>query len=260
MNDHIECKIEVIFITSMYESRNHLMICAKYADPELHRHSAAHIMISLNDSIEVMIENEKIKCKGVLIPSGIYHTANTQGNGVLVFLFDNTTAVSNQIDQVRVISDDDVCKIQKSFRDFESSIKNADYYETFIQCIFSCIGINAFGTAITDERVQSSLRYIQSRLNETITCAEAAKNVFLSESRYSHLFREQVGMTFASYVIYQRIMKTYTDIINGKTITNAALDAGFSSSAHFAEVNKRLFGISATGVKNDLQFYKIAEI
>lgn len=236
------------------------MICSEYSDPELHRHSASHIMISLNDNIDVAVENERIRCKGVLIPSGVYHTANTHGNGVLVFLFDNTTAVSKQIDKVRIISDDDVCKIRQRFRDFEIGEKSARCYETFIQFVFSCSGINTGGTVITDERIQRSLCYIQSGLNEAITCSEVAKNVFLSESRFSHLFREQVGMTFASYLIYQRIIKTYTDIINGNTITNAALNAGFSSSAHFAEVNKRVFGLSAMEVKKDLQFYKIAEI
>ncbi|NLM19631.1 MAG: hypothetical protein GX217_06375 [Clostridiaceae bacterium] len=134
------------------------MICAEYSDPELHRHSAAHIMISLNDSIEVIAEKERIKCKGVLIPARVYHTANTHGNGVLVFLFDNTTAVANQINQVRVISDEDVCKIQKVFRDFENGPKNADDYETFIQYIFCNIEISASGTAVTDERIQRSLR------------------------------------------------------------------------------------------------------
>ncbi len=29
-------------ITKMYEARNHLLICAEYADPEFHKHSAAY--------------------------------------------------------------------------------------------------------------------------------------------------------------------------------------------------------------------------
>ena len=49
-------------------------------------------------------------------------------------------------------------------------------------------------------------------------------------------------------------------MINGKGITEASIDAGFSSSAHFAEVNKRLFGLSASVIRKDLDFRKIAEI
>ena len=40
----------------------------------------------------------------------------------------------------------------------------------------------------------------------------------------------------------------------------SSIEAGFSSSAHFAETNKRLFGLSASTITKDLAFYKIAEI
>ena len=56
------------------------------------------------------------------------------------------------------------------------------------------------------------------------------------------------------------ILVTYTEIINGKLITDASIEAGFSSSTHFAETNKRVFGLSANTIKKDLVFYKIAEI
>lgn len=236
------------------------MICAEYANPEPHRHSAAHIMISLEGIMEVVIDNKTIKCEGILIPSGISHTANTYGKRVLVFLFDNTTAVSKQIDAVQIINNDATCKIRKAFLNFELSNKTASCYKVFVQLVFDCSGITAAGTTITDARIQSSLTYIQSRLHEPITCADVAGRIFLSTGRFSHLFKEQVGMTFAAYVIYQRVVKTYAEIINGNSITNAALDAGFSSSAHFSGVNKRLFGLSATVIKKELQFYKIAEI
>ena len=69
----------------MYETRNHLLVNAEYSDPELHSHSAAHIMISLNNEIEVITKNEKKQCRGIVIPSGLAHTANTNKNKVLVF-------------------------------------------------------------------------------------------------------------------------------------------------------------------------------
>ena len=67
-------------------------------------------------------------------------------------------------------------------------------------------------------------------------------------------------MTFSAYLIYQRIIKTYTEIMKGKSITEASIEAGFSSSSHFAETNKKLFGLPARTIKKDLDFYKIAEI
>ena len=64
-------------------------------------------------------------------------------------------------------------------------------------------------------------------------------------------------MTFAAYLIYQRIMYVYAQMFRGKTITEAALEAGFSSSAHFADVNRRVFGLAATTITHDLIFTKV---
>lgn len=244
----------------MYEARNHLLICAEYADPEPHKHSAAHIMVSLDDSIEIIAANERLKCRGILIPSGMIHTANTNKNRVLVFLFDNTTAVAEQIRTLKEISNDAVDRIRDAYCAFENSDKSAFSYSVFVGCVLDCTQIAIAKNIPFDERIERALTYIQSRLHEKITCDDVAGHIFLSEGRFSHLFKEQVGMTFAAYLIYQRVVKTYTDMINGKSITDASLDAGFSSSAHFAEINKRLFGLSASIVKKNLEFYKIAEI
>ena len=244
----------------MYEARNHLLICAEYADPEPHKHSAAHIMVSLDDSIEIIAANERLKCRGILIPSGMIHTANTNRNRVLVFLFDNTTAVAEQISTLKEISNDAVDRIRDAYCVFENSDKSALSYKAFVRRVLDCSQIAIAKTIPLDVRIECALTYIQSRLHERITCDDVAGHIFLSEGRFSHLFKEQIGMTFAAYLIYQRVIKTYTDIISGKSITDASLDAGFSSSAHFAEINKRLFGLSASIVKKNLEFYKIAEI
>lgn len=235
------------------------MVCADYSDPKLHSHSAAHIMISLGDEIEIFTKKEKKRCKGIVIPSGLIHTADTGKNKVLVFLFDNTTSVANQIKQLMVLADELIDGVVKAYYCFEKSEKTYSDYREFIKSIFKCTGLNITNNIIVDERILSALTYIQSNINEQMTCKEVAKGVFLSEGRFSHLFREQVGMTFSAYVVYQRVMKTYTEIINGKSITEAALEAGFSSSAHFAETNNRLFGLAASTIKRNLIFLKIAE-
>ena len=68
----------------MYEAGNHVLVCADYSEPKLHSHSAAHIMISLGDEIEIFTKKEKKRCKGIVIPSGLIHTADTGKNKVLV--------------------------------------------------------------------------------------------------------------------------------------------------------------------------------
>lgn len=245
---------------SIYEAGNHLLICADCVEPVLHSHSAAHIMISLENEIEVILEKEKIYCRGILIPSGMTHTANTGENRVLIFLFDNTTNIAKQINEVSVLEDELVDAVVKEYHVFEGSEKLALDYKNVVTNIYKCVNIGELETVVMDKRVESVLKYVRTNLQDPLTCSDVAKHVFLSEGRLSHLFKEQVGMTFAAYLIYQRVMKTYVEIINGKSITEAAIEAGFSSSTHFAETSKRLFGLSASTIRKDLIFYKIAEI
>ena len=244
----------------MYEAGNHLLVCAEYSDPELHRHNAAHIMISLNGKIDIIVNSEKTQCRGIAIPSGVTHTANTDKNKVLIFLFDNTTDIANQIKNLAILSDEAVDEIIKAYFCFENGDKSNTCYKEFIECVYKCANLSVVENIVMDNRIKSAITYIQLNLHEQITCSDVAKHIFLSEGRFSHIFKEQVGMTFSAYLIYQRIMKTYTEIINGKSITDASIEAGFSSSTHFAETNKRVFGLSANTIKKDLVFYKIAEI
>ena len=244
----------------IYEAGNHLLVCADYIEPVLHSHSAAHIMISLENEIEVILENEKVHCRGILIPSGMTHTANTDENKVLIFLFDSTTNIANQLKEIEILDDELVDGVVNAYHAFVNGDKDASDYRKVVTNVYKCVNGDLLRHIVMDERVESALKYVRANLQEPLTCSDVAKHVFLSEGRFSHLFKEQAGMTFAAYLIYQRVMKTYVEIINGKSITEAAIEAGFSSSTHFAETSKRLFGLSASTIRKDLFFYKIAEI
>ena len=121
----------------------------------------------------------------------------------------------------------------------------------------SRLGITRAATNVTDERIQTAMQFIRVKSTEKVTCQDVADAVHLSQSRFSHLFRKQVGMTFAAYLIYQRILYVYSQTLQDKSITEAALEAGFFSSAHFADVNRRVFGISASSITHDLEFIKV---
>ena len=215
---------------------------------------AAHIIISIDGSMKVQCAGAEYLCHGILVPSGISHAVDTQGNAVLVFLYDCTTEVAKQIREVTCITDE-VCKeITQLYGDWEET--SGSYYE-FERAVLSRLGITGSVSQVNDERIRTAMAFIRTRSTEKLTCQDVAAAVHLSQSRFSHLFREQVGMTFAAYLIYQRILYVYTQMFQGRSITEAALNAGFSSSAHFADVNRRVFGISASTITHDLEFIKV---
>ena len=68
----------------------------------------------------------------------------------------------------------------------------------------------------------------------------------LSSSRFQHLFKEQTGVSFRRYRLWARLQATMLDVSNGKTLTQAAREAGFSSSAHLSAAFKAMFGLTLT--------------
>jgi len=215
---------------------------------------ATHIIISMDGSMKAQCAGAEYLCHGILVPSGISHAVDTQGNAVLVFLYDCTTEVAKQIREVACIPEE-ICKeIVQLYADMESA---SDSYYRFEKTVLSWLGIIEAATNVTDERIQTAMKFIRAKSTEKVTCQDVADAVHLSQGRFSHLFREQVGMTFTAYLIYQRILYVYPQILQRKSITEAALEAGFSSSAHFADVNRRVFGISASTITRNLDFIKV---
>ena len=96
-------------MTKLYEANNHILICTETLQPAEHSHMAAHIIISMDGSMKAQCTGAEYLCHGILVPSGISHAIDTQGNTVLVFLYDCTTDVAKQIREVTCIPEE-ICK------------------------------------------------------------------------------------------------------------------------------------------------------
>ena len=244
-------------MTKLYEANDHVLIHAEYGNPIQHHHMAAHVIISMEENMQVVSSDTQFICRGILLPSGCVHYVDTYGKPALVFLFDCTTPKALQIKTITPIEDSVCCQIVAAYLEISQN-PTAENYNYFQTKLTSLLGLEATHSSISDNRIETAIEYIRTAISEHSTCKNVADAVFLSESRFSHLFKEQTGMTFASYLIYQRLMFVYAAVVQGLSITDAALDAGFSSSAHFADVNRRVFGISASNITRDLTFIKIS--
>lgn len=246
-------------MSKLYEAHNHILIHTNSIKPIAHRHRAAHIILSLDGKMQVLSNRTTYQCQGIVIPSGLSHIVEPCGNPVLVFLYDCATDVAKHITKIQCIPAECCAKIAALYAIFDQE-RTASSYDTFEKGCLMQLGIKESVCRVTDERILSAMHYIRSMSSEKISCQQVSDAVHLSEGRFSHLFKEQVGMPFASYLIYQRILYAYTKILQGKSITEAALEAGFASSSHFASINRRVFGITASNITQDLIFTKVAEI
>jgi AraC family transcriptional regulator len=103
--------------------------------------------------------------------------------------------------------------------------------------------------SLPDMRVRKMMDHVAGRLDAGITLAAAAKAVGLSAGRARHLFVEQTGLPFRSYILWLRMTKAVGIMSAGRPLTDAAHEAGFADSAHFSRTFRRMFGLPAAALQ-----------
>ncbi|GAB1484304.1 AraC family transcriptional regulator [Treponema sp.] len=102
-------------------------------------------------------------------------------------------------------------------------------------------------------RINRVIDYIEKNLGTTLDLERLASLACFSKYHFHRLFASFTGETLASYIQRLRLEKAATLLCNGsdRTITEIALDCGFSSSAAFARSFKDRFGYSATDWRSE---------
>ncbi len=112
--------------------------------------------------------------------------------------------------------------------------------------------ISSFSTHRKDSRfdLEAVDRYIEQNLSRRISVAQLAGSVFLGESQFHMLFKEQIGVTPHQYVLGKRIDMAKTLIEQGRlNLGQVAELTGFSNQSTFTHTFSRLQGVSPSQFK-----------
>jgi AraC-like DNA-binding protein len=96
-----------------------------------------------------------------------------------------------------------------------------------------------------DARIQGAIAWVADRLDRRLSVADVAAHVGLSVDRMSHLFVEQTGLAFRTWLLWRRLTKAVEAYAAGASLTEAAHEAGFADSAHLSRTFRRMFGVAA---------------
>lgn len=213
-------------MTEIYLAENHLLLKTGYGNPEMHSHSACHVLVGLQGNMRVITGKETVICRGAIMPSGMVHTVESFGGPLLVFLFDITSTVSGRMRSFTVLEEQTAESIAMSYQILTAGDLEKDYGRFFIEAMGQ-IGIKEVCSRITDERILFAMRFVEDNLQDAVTAKDAAGAAYLSESRFSHLFREQAGISFSSWLVFRRLFFAYMKIADGVSITDAPLKPDF---------------------------------
>jgi AraC-like DNA-binding protein len=99
--------------------------------------------------------------------------------------------------------------------------------------------------------IEKSVKYIDQKLYTQLTLNDVAKNVGLTPQYLTTLFRQETGKTLYQYIAERKIDESKMLLLyTSESMTTIASSLGFSSSAHFSSVFRRLTGHNPTEYRN----------
>lgn len=110
--------------------------------------------------------------------------------------------------------------------------------------------------AVTDARIVKLLNqldgcFVQECLKpERWRANEVAHSLALSEGRFLHLFKGQMGIAWRPYLLWRRLLCAVQLLTHGNSATQAAYQAGFADSAHLSRTFKQNFGLTIRDASN----------
>ncbi|QFU21940.1 AraC family transcriptional regulator [Shewanella eurypsychrophilus] len=120
--------------------------------------------------------------------------------------------------------------------------------------LFGQLGLGSYPDTFTSQPTDKRIQELVSQLDKCINgdcvkpsgwrAAKIAEQLALSESRFLHLFREQMGITWRPYLLWRRMFCALNALKNGNNATQAAYLAGFADSAHLSRTFKNQFGMT----------------
>lgn len=86
------------------------------------------------------------------------------------------------------------------------------------------------------------VNYVNGHFTEDITIRELASALYMNRGKVSEVFLKYAGIPLKSYINKLRISKAASLLSEGKSVTEAAYESGFSSVRTFNDVYKKMTG------------------
>jgi AraC-like DNA-binding protein len=217
---------------------------AAYVGPGLnlepHRNLAATIAVALQSPFTLRFLEHDIPDAAAtkhiaLIPPGSLHHLRASGDMAFIYL----DAMSDDLAQ---LASADLSSAHGPLMDL--ILNGAD--PVGVDALCQCLGVRA--RPAKDERIATVVRLIDQQPQAIESIATAAGIAGMSPSRFQSLFRQTVGMPFRRYRLWRRMAIVLKRVAEGETLTNAAFDAGFASSAHLSATFKAMFGLTPSSL------------
>jgi AraC-like DNA-binding protein len=219
---------------------------------DFHSHHAIQLTFSLGGAFELESAGERLHGPAVAVAADAPHVFRASGRAA--FLFVEPESAAGIAIAASLLGDRALAPIPaaRAARAIEAlAARPADRgcgLEELGRAILADLAC-ACSARPLDPRVDRMIAFARSNLDGAVSLSDAVADIGLSPSRLRHLFVEQTGLPFKTYLLWLRIRRAVDSYAGGASLTAAAHEAGFADSAHFSRTFRRTFGLPAAALR-----------
>lgn len=241
-------------MTQLFLWRDHALYIGPSIDYEMHEHHAVQLCASLKGVFRIHSEQweHPREVRAALIASDTPHRIETLGHTcVFAYLDPEATALARQgvsPEACARVQTWDIFECGAILQALASSPLSVNTAKCVMEGLLQGMGLTPTPNALLDERIQKILRFLHNHTEENSTSEELQQIAHLSASRLQHLFKQQVGLPLRRYRLWLRIRRVIEQALTYHNLTEAAVSAGFTDSAHFSRIFKEMLGVPPSAI------------
>jgi AraC-like DNA-binding protein len=249
----------------VYLSKGRVLLIGDGLEDDEHSHNALQITIDLQAGrFTLRRGTAQSEVNGAVIKPNVPHHVVSSDAWRAVLLLDAQTVYAQRISQrfaaadgVGELADDDLAFCREQLVDFIGRALPIERADTAIGAVIDRLAGGIERPATLDARIERALARIHQMEGRTLALSDLAAHVHLSESRLSHLFKQEIGIPLQRYLLWYKVAQTAFSIGRGMSLTDAAIDAGFADNAHFSRTFRAMFGITPSQILKRSRFVQV---
>lgn len=259
---------------NLYGAEHHILVLSDTIDADFHKHSFIQVTIAIEAPFEIEVEGQLLITEGIMINSNVSHRLQVSGQPLLLLLIDSTSNIATAFKQYlgeqayavfplehsNHIETINLKAISQFIKTDLPLVQNSESYHLFLEQLMNFFNLDYIHPDVTDPRIKELIQAIKDCTDSDHSIGYYAKQIGLSNSRLSHLFKKNTGISLSGYILLHKLQKASYLIFKGYSITDAAMAAGFDTPSHFANTSKKLLGMTAKDIRKDSVFLQVSSL